>query len=164
MKPRRELFSSSSLASSHPASAGRPKGEIANAISSPAIPVGMSFSTNSIRTLSSPSTDARMESKPAERLSRNESTATSRVSTSTKGAARILNMIRIGGSSFFLYMSIITLKKSALKDVSALRTSGHDDQRCGQPGNGAGPFPLCQIVTMAESWASRSDNGPHRAA
>ena len=90
MKPRREPFSSSSLASSHPASAGRPKGEIANAISSPAIPVEMSFSTNSIRTLSSPSTDARMESKPAERLSRNESTATSRVSTSTKGAARIL--------------------------------------------------------------------------
>jgi len=33
-------------------------------------------------------------------------------------------MIRIGGSSFFLYMSIITLKKSALKDVPALRTSG----------------------------------------
>ena len=39
MKPRREPFSSSSLASSHPASAGRPKGEMANAISSPAIPV-----------------------------------------------------------------------------------------------------------------------------
>ena len=43
MKPRRELFSSSSLASSHPASAGRPKGEMANAIRSPAIPVEMSF-------------------------------------------------------------------------------------------------------------------------
>ncbi len=70
-------------------------------------------------------------------------------------------MIRIGGSSFFLYMSIITLKKSALKDVSALRTSGHDDQKQGQP---ARPFPLCHIVTMAESWASRSDSGPHRAA
>ena len=35
--PRREPFSSSSLASSHPASAGRPKGEMANAISSPVI-------------------------------------------------------------------------------------------------------------------------------
>ena len=98
-----------------------------------------------------------MESKPAERLSRNESTATSRVSTGTKGAARILNMIRIGGSSFFLYMSIITLKKSALKDVPVVLTSGHRDQKQGQQGNGAGPFPLCHIVTMAESWASRSD-------
>ena len=89
------------------------------------------------------------------------STIVSRTGMTPSHASKV---IRIGGSSFFLYMSIITLKKSALKDVPALRTSGHDDQRCGQPGNGAGPFPLCHIVTMAEIWASRSDNGPHRSA
>lgn len=44
------------------------------------------------------------------------------------------------------------------------RTSGHRDQKQGQPGNGVGPFPLCQSVRMAESWASRSDSGPHRSA
>lgn len=64
----------------------------------------------------------------------------------------------------FLYMSIITLEKSALKDVPALPTSGHSGQKQGQPGNGAGPFPLCQSFTISESWASRSESGPHRSA
>ena len=76
----------------------------------------------------------------------------------------IFRMIRSGFTSYFLYMSIITLKKSILKDVPVLPASGHRDQKQGQPGNGVGPFPLCQSVRMAESWASRSDSGPHRSA
>ena len=41
----------------------------------------------------------------------------------------IFRMIRIGFTSYFLYMSIITLKKSALKDVPVLPASGHRDQK-----------------------------------
>lgn len=60
---------------------------------------GNVFLHKQYRTFINPSTGARMESKPAESLSRNESTTTSRVSINTKGTPRILNMIRIGRPS-----------------------------------------------------------------